>query len=161
MADGNKPKEGNKIKYGKGEQDYLVYKNGKWVYGDGKVSVNQDKWVKAWERLEKADPKYGERYSMADLLSLSKDPDEKRAATWDKVRNLAESERKGFDGEIIGEGKEYERQVTKPNVPQRTTTESTKKKHTTKRWYGWWRWYSFKGSRNPHKGNTNNDRHSH
>jgi hypothetical protein len=127
MADGNKPKEGNKIKYGKGEQDYLVYKNGKWVYGDGKVSVNQDKWVKAWERLEKADPKYGERYSMADLLSLSKDPDEKRAATWDKVRNLAESERKGFDGEIIGEGKKYEGQVTKPNVPQRTTTESTKK----------------------------------
>ena len=127
MADGNKPKEGNKIKYGKGEQDYLVYKNGKWVYGDGKVSVNQDKWVKAWERLEKADPKYGERYSMADLLSLSKDPDEKRAATWDKVRNLAESERKGFDGEIIGEGKKYEEQVTKPNVPQRTTTESTKK----------------------------------
>ena len=127
MADGNKPKEGNKIKYGKGEQDYLVYKNGKWVYGDGKVSANQDKWVKAWERLEKADPKYGERYSMADLLSLSKDPDEKRAATWDKVRNLAESERKGFDGEIIGEGKKYEGQVTKPNVPQRTTTESTKK----------------------------------
>ena len=155
MADGNKPKEGNKIKYGKGEQDYLVYKNGKWVYGDGKVSVNQDKWVKAWERLEKADPKYGERYSMADLLSLSKDPDEKRAATWDKVRNLAESERKGFDGEIIGEGKKYEEQVTKPNVPQRTTTESTKKKHTIKRWY------CFKGSRNPHKGNTNNDRHSH
>jgi hypothetical protein len=127
MADGNKPKEGNKIKYGKGEQDYLVYKNGKWVYGDGKVSANQDKWVKAWERLEKADPKYGERYSMADLLSLSKDKDEKLAATWDKVRNLAESERKGFDGEIIGEGKKYEGQVTKPNVPQRTTTESTKK----------------------------------
>ena len=93
MADGNKPKEGNKIKYGKGEQDFLVYKGGKWIYGDGKVSSNQDKWGKAWERLEKVDG-VGGRLSMADLLSLSKDPDEKKAATWSKVKELVATERK-------------------------------------------------------------------
>lgn len=93
MADGNKPKDGNKIKYGKGENEYLVYKNGRWQYGDGKVSENQTKWNKAWERLEKVSTDGG-RLSMADLLSLSKDPDEKKAATWEKVRELVATERK-------------------------------------------------------------------
>lgn len=93
MAEVNKPKDGNKIKYGKGEKDFLVYKNGQWMYGDGTVSENQTKWNKAWERLEKVDSDGG-RLSMADIFSLSKSPSEKKDATWNKVRELVATERK-------------------------------------------------------------------